>query len=137
MNQQRSRTFWLLTQLVFLVAVVGAGWASGDLVLGLVCGGVVLLSLVAFAAASRRGWSVAGITTGVGDEREGSIYREAGFRTGEMLMYLLALWGVVSVARGDDNETLMAILVLFAVLWIGNVSWLAVTARRPLRRSRG
>jgi uncharacterized membrane protein len=131
MIPERSLTFWIVTQLAFLAAVVAAGWAGGDLALGLALGGVVLVTLAAFTVASRRGWSIAGLSTGVGDEREGSIYREAGFRTSEMLIYGLTIWLTVTVAQGDPNPTLLAVVLGYAVLWIGNVVWLLLRGRRP------
>lgn len=135
MIPERSLTFWIVTQLAFLVAVIGAGWAGGDLALGLALGGVVLLTLAAFAAANRRRWSIAGLSTGVGDERERSIYRDAGFRTSEMLIYGLTIWLTVTVAQGDPDPTLTAVVLGYAALWVGNLAWLLLRGRRPARRA--
>lgn len=133
MIPQRSKTFWVATQLALLVAVLGAGWAGGDLALGLALAGTVLATLLAFAYASRRQWDIAGLSTGIGDERVRSIYREAGFRTSEMLMYGLTVWLTVEVAQGDGNGTLLAVVLIYALLWIGNLLWLVIAGRRPVR----
>lgn len=135
MIPQRSLTFWIVTQLAFLVAVIGAGWAGGDLALGLALGSVVLVTLAALTVASRRGWSIAGLSTGVGDERERSIYRDAGFRTSEMLIYALTIWLTITVAQGDPNPTLLAVVLGYAALWIGNLAWLSLSGRRAVKRA--
>lgn len=133
MIPQRSKTFWSLTQLALIVAIIGAGWVGGDLALGLSLAGVLVVSLVAFEFGTRRGWAIAGLSTGVGDERVRSIYREAGFRTSEMLMYGLTIWLTVSMAQGDENSTLLAVVLAYAALWVGNLTWLSLSGRRPAR----
>ncbi len=133
MIYQRSTTFWIAFQVLFALVCIGAGWYGGDLALGFACAGVLLASAAAFYAAGRRGKDIGGILTGVGDERVKSIYRDATFRTGEMLMYILAIWGVVSAAQGETNETLVAILMIFGALWIANIAWATWAARRPVK----
>ena len=133
MIYQRSTTFWIIFQVVFAAACIAAGWYGGDLALGLACAGVLAAGAVAFYVAQRRGKDVGGLLTGVGDERVRSIYREATFRTGEMLMYILAIWGVAATAQGDGDSTLFTIMVIFAALWVFNIAWATWSARRPIK----
>lgn len=133
MIHQRSPRFWAAFQVIFALGVIGAGWYGGDLALGLACAGLLLAGLWGFQFANRRGSSLPGLLTGVGDERERSVYRAATYRTGEMLIYVLAIWGVASVASGQDDTTLMVVMLLYAVLWIGNFAWEGWRERRPLR----
>ncbi len=135
MIHQRSPKLWMAFQVVFAVAVMAAAWYGGEPVLGLACAALLLSGAGLFKYARRRGSSLPGLLTGVGDERERSVYRAATYRTGEMLIYVLAIWGVVSVARGEDDTTLMLVLLIYAGLWIGNFAWEGWLERHPQRRA--
>ncbi len=136
MIHQRSPRLWLVFQVVFAIAVFAAAWYGGEPALGLACAALLLAGAGLFTYTSNRGWSLPGKLTGVGDERERSVYRAATYRTGEMLIYVLAIWGVISVAKGEDDTTLMLVLLIYAALWIGNFAWEGWRERRPLRPAR-
>jgi uncharacterized membrane protein len=129
MIHQRSRTFYTASQVVFAIGVVAAAWYNGSLALGVICAVFLVASVGVFQIASRRGHSIAGVLTGVGDERERSIYREATYRTAETFMYALAIWGVASVAQGDENPTLIIVLSGYGALWLANLAWVSWQSR--------
>ena len=80
-----------------------------------------LLILLAFTALIHLGRSrseTVAIMSGIGDERTAALYTRAAAATAIVLSLVLPAWWLVTVARGDANETLAAVCAIFGVVFI-------------------
>ncbi len=110
----------LALELIIVVAATVALWIGGGAGNGLV-GGAIVLAFVVLVEAGRRRWSTFAAMSGLGDERERSIYwRAVGF-AGTVMSFVLPGWAFVTAAQGEMDPTLGILCVVFAVSFLGGV----------------
>ena len=89
--------------------------------------GALLLAFTAVVHFGRRRWNTLEVMSGTGDERVRSLYTRAVGLAGTVMSFLLPAWWLVTVAQGDQNETLALLCAIFGVTFILSV---VVLARR-------
>jgi hypothetical protein len=89
--------------------------------------GAVLLAFTALVHFGRRRSNTLEVMSGTGDERVRSLYMRAVAFAGAVMSFLLPGWWLVTVAQGDQNETLALLSAIFGVTFIAAV---VVLARR-------
>ena len=121
-----SATGQLGAGLVLVAAVVAAFAAGGDPAFGLVTGALVLgfLLLVYFG---RRRSDTLDVMSGIGDERGKLLYTRAVAFSGTVMSFVLPIWWLVTIAKGDPNEVLTICCAIFGATFILAV---VVLARR-------
>jgi hypothetical protein len=55
------------------------------------------------------------------DTAERALYTRSVAFVGSVMAFLLPTWWLVTVALGEQNETLSILCAIFAVLWVGAV----------------
>jgi hypothetical protein len=65
--------------------------------------------------------------SGTGDERVRSLYTRAVAIAGMVMSFVLPAWWLVTVAEGDQNETLALLCAIFGVTFVVSI---VVLARR-------
>jgi hypothetical protein len=99
-------------------AVVAAFLIGGDPGSAAVSGALVV-GFVLFVYVGRRHSEAVEVMSGIGDERARSLYRDACAFAGSVMSFVLPGWWLVTVAKGDPNETLALLCAVFAVAWAG------------------
>jgi hypothetical protein len=89
--------------------------------------GIVLLAFTALVHFGRRHSNTLEVMSGTGDERVRSLYARAVAVAGTVMSFLLPAWWLVTVAEGDQNETLALLCAIFGATFVGAV---IVIARR-------
>jgi hypothetical protein len=112
--------------LAITAAVFGVFWAAEGIVAALYPT-VVLLALTALVHFGRRHFGTLEVMSGTGDERVRSLYTRAVAVAGTVMAFLLPGWWLVTVAQGDQNETLALLSAIFGATFVAAV---AVLARR-------
>ena len=80
--------------------------------------GLVLLAFTAVVHFGRRRSNMLEVMSGTGDERVRSLYMHAVAIAGTVMSFLLPAWWLVTVAQGDQNETLAWLCAIFGVSFI-------------------
>jgi len=80
--------------------------------------GLVLLAFTAVVHFGRRRSNTLEVMSGTGDERVRSLYMHAVAIAGTVMSFLLPAWWLVTVAQGDQNETLAWLCAIFGVSFI-------------------
>jgi hypothetical protein len=57
--------------------------------------------------------------SGIGDERTRNLYRDACAFAGSVMSFVLPGWWLVTVRKGNPNETVALLCAVFAVAWAG------------------
>ena len=105
-------------------AVFGAFWIGEGLRAAL----PPLLILLAFTALVHLGRSrseTVAIMSGIGDERTRVLYTRAAAATATVLSIVLPAWWLVTIARGEANETLSVVCAIFGVVFVASSLMLA------------
>jgi hypothetical protein len=118
---QDSRTahrVQLAGMLAITVAAVAATW------IGLGPGealfmGALLVAFTLFVTLGRRRSDSIRAMSGIGDERTQMLNLRAGAFAGYAMSFIIPGWWLITVARGEPNDTLSALGAIFAVVWIG------------------
>jgi ABC-type cobalamin transport system permease subunit len=126
------KSFWISATgqmsvgLVLVAAVFVAFALNDDAANGAVAGALVLgfLLLVYFG---RRRSDTLDIMSGIGDERSKLLYTRAVAFSGTVMSFVLPIWWLVTIAKGDPNEVLSICCAIFGATFILAV---VVLARR-------
>jgi hypothetical protein len=114
-------TTWRADLAWYLGIAVASGLAFGfgrGLVAGLLAG-TTMLAFTVVLALGRRRIDALRVVGGSGDERNRDLYMRSLAVAGGVLGLTVTGWYLVSVARGESNGTLLALTVLFAVVFVG------------------
>jgi hypothetical protein len=126
------KAFWMSTTgqvsfgLVLVAAVFVAFAIGGDAGEGAISAAIVLAFLV-FVFLGRRRSDTLDVMSGIGDERGKFLYMRAVALTGTVMSFVLPIWWLVTVAKGDPNEVLALCCAIFGLTFIASV---VVLARR-------
>ncbi len=118
MTQERQANLQLLGMLAITVVTGAMFWIGEDAQAGLRSGALLLAAtLVVYVGRSRSATIEA--VSGIGDERTVSLYGRALAFAGSVLSLVLPGWWLVTVARGEADDTLAALCLVFAVAFVG------------------
>jgi archaellum biogenesis protein FlaJ (TadC family) len=126
------KTFWMSANgqlslgLVLVAAVVVAFAVGGDPTFGLVSGAIVLAFLLLVYFGRRRSDTL-DVMSGIGDERAKLLYTRAVAFSGTVMSFVLPVWWLVTIAKGDPNEVLSICCAIFGATFVLAV---VVLARR-------
>jgi hypothetical protein len=126
------KSFWMSATgqmsvgLVLVAAVFVAFALNDDAANGVIAAALVLgfLLLVYFG---RRRSDTLDIMSGIGDERSKLLYTRAVAFSGTVMSFVLPIWWLVTIAKGDPNEVLSICCAIFGATFILAV---VVLARR-------
>jgi hypothetical protein len=104
-----------LTAVVFGVFLYAEGIGSALVV------GAILLAFTVLVHVGRRRSDTLEVMGGLGDERVRALYTRSVAFVGSVMAFVLPGWWLVTVAVGEQNETLSILCAIFAVLWAGAV----------------
>jgi hypothetical protein len=114
-----------LTFGALLVAAVFVAFAiSGDVGNGAVSAAVVLAFLLLVYFGRRRSDTL-DVMSGIGDERAKLLYTRAVAFAGTVMSFVLPIWWLVTIAKGDPNEVLSICCAVFGLSFITAVIVLA------------
>jgi hypothetical protein len=88
---------------------------------------LLMTAFIAIVHFGRRRSNVLEVMSGTGDERVRSLYMRAVAFAGAVMAWVLPAWWLVTMARGEADETLSILCAVFGVCFIGAV---VVLARR-------
>ena len=106
------------TQIIGMLAITAVTFAAFWIGLGLSeawPAGLVLLGFTVLIAVGRSRSQTLEVISGIGDERTRSLYERTCTATTGVLAFVLPGWWLVTVVRGDPDETLSAVCAVFAV----------------------
>ena len=126
------KSFWMSATgqmsvgLVLVAAVFVAFALNDDAANGVIAAALVLgfLLLVYFG---RRRSDTLDIMSGIGDERSKLLYTRAVAFSGTVMSFVLPIWWLVTIAKGDPNEVLSICCAIFGATFMLAV---VVLARR-------
>jgi hypothetical protein len=126
------KSFWMSATgqmsvgLVLVAAVFVAFALNDDAANGVIAAALVLgfLLLVYFG---RRRSDTLDIMSGIGDERSKLLYTRAVAFSGTVMSFVLPIWWLVTIAKGDPNEVLSICCAIFGATFLLAV---VVLARR-------
>jgi hypothetical protein len=121
-----SATGQLTSGLVLVAAVFVAFAVSGDAWNGLVSAAIVLAFLLLVYFGRTRSDTL-DVMSGIGDERAKMLYTRAVAFAGTVMSFVLPIWWLVTIAKGDPNEVLSICCAIFGATFILAV---VVLARR-------
>jgi hypothetical protein len=121
-----SPTGQLMLGLVLVAAVFVAFAVGGDAGQGAVSAAIVLAFLL-LVLLGRRHSDTLDVMSGIGDERGKLLYTRAVAFAGTVMSFVLPIWWLVTIARGDPDDTLSLMCAIFGVSFILAV---VVLARR-------
>jgi hypothetical protein len=81
----------------------------------------ILLAFTAIVHIGRGRSDTLEVMGGLGDERVRALYTRSVAFVGSVMAFVLPGWWLVTVAIGEQNETLALLCAIFAVLWVGAV----------------
>lgn len=115
-------------QVAGMVAIAAAGVAVFWAAEGFEAAWPFALVMAAFIGVvhfGRRRSNTLEVMSGTGDERVRSLYARAVAFAGAVMAWVLPAWWLVTVAEGDQNETLALLCAIFGVSFIVSVIYLA------------
>ena len=121
-----STTGQLGLELLLVAAVFVAFAIGGDAADGAISAAIVLACLLLVFFGRRRSDTL-DVMSGIGDERGKFLYMRAVAFTGTIMSFVLPIWWLVTVAKGDPNEVLALCCAIFGATFVLSV---AVLARR-------
>jgi hypothetical protein len=112
---------------LLLVAAVFVAFAiGGDPGNGAVSAAIVLAFLLVVLLGRRRSDTL-DVMSGIGDERGRLLYIRAVAFAGTVMSFVLPIWWLVTIAKGEPNDVLALCCAIFGASFIGAV---AILARR-------
>jgi hypothetical protein len=126
------KTFWMspagqLSVGLVLVAAVFVAFALNDDASNGAVGAALVLGFLLLVYFGRRRSDTLDIMSGIGDERSKLLYTRAVAFSGTVMSFVLPIWWLVTIAKGDPNEVLSICCAIFGATFILAV---AVLARR-------
>jgi len=124
------RAFWtsatgqLGLGLLLVAAVFAAFTVGGDAGDGAVSAAIVLAFLLLVYFGRRRSDTL-DVMSGVGDERGKLLYTRAVAFAGTVMSFVLPIWWLVTIAKGEPNDVLALCCAIFGVSFIVAVMVLA------------
>jgi hypothetical protein len=85
---------------------------------------LVMAAFIAVVHFGRRRSNTLEVMSGTGDERVRSLYTRAVAFAGAVMAWVLPAWWLVTVAEGDQNETLALLCAIFGVTFVGAIVFL-------------
>jgi hypothetical protein len=125
-DRMNSWSVQVAGMLAITAAVFGVFWAAEGLEEALYPT-AVLLAFTALLHFGRSRSNTLEVMSGTGDERVRSLYTRAVAVAGTLMAFLLPGWWLVTVAEGDQNETLAILSAIFGATFVAAV---IVIARR-------
>ncbi len=123
MNLRRQTRAALTLELLLAAAVFAAFVIGGQVGQGLFSLGL-LLGLIAVLWFGRTRSETVELMSGIGDERTRDLYQRSLSMTANVLVFVLIGWWLVSVAVGEQNETVAQVCAIAGVTWLGSILWL-------------
>jgi 4-amino-4-deoxy-L-arabinose transferase-like glycosyltransferase len=80
--------------------------------------GAILLAFTALIHFGRRRSNTLEVMSGTGDERVRSLYTRAVAIAGTVMSFVLPAWWLVTVAQGDQNQTLATLCAVFGATFV-------------------
>ena len=126
------RAFWTSTtgQLglgLLLVAAVFVAFAIGDDAGSGAVSAAIVLAFLLLVLFGRRRSDTLDVMSGIGDERGKLLYMRAVAFAGTAMSFVLPIWWLVTIARGEPNDVLALCCAIFGASFIAAV---VVLARR-------
>jgi len=126
------RAFWTSTtgQLglgLLLVAAVFVAFAIGDDAGSGAVSAAIVLAFLLLVLFGRRRSDTLDVMSGIGDERGKLLYTRAVAFAGTVMSFVLPIWWLVTIARGEPNDVLALCCAIFGASFIAAV---VVLARR-------
>jgi len=126
------RAFWTSTtgQLglgLLLVASVFVAFAIGDDAGSGAVSAAIVLAFLLLVLFGRRRSDTLDVMSGIGDERGKLLYTRAVAFAGTVMSFVLPIWWLVTIARGEPNDVLALCCAIFGASFIAAV---VVLARR-------
>ena len=116
----------LVLGLILVAAVFVAFVIGGDAGNGAISAAIVLAFLLVVLLGRRRSDTL-DVMSGIGDERGKLLYTRAVAFAGSVMSFVLPAWWLVTIAKGDPDETLSLMCAIFGASFILAV---VVLARR-------
>jgi hypothetical protein len=121
-----SATGQLILGLVLVAAVFIAFAVGGDAGQGAVSAAIVLAFLLLVLFGRRRSDTL-DVMSGIGDERGKLLYTRAVAFAGTVMSFVLPIWWLVTIAKGEPNDVLALCCAIFGASFILGI---VVLARR-------
>ena len=119
MNQHVPAARVQLAGMVLIaLATAAAFWIGEGASSGLAAGAFMLAVVLAIHVSRKRSATVEALG-GIGDERVTSLSTRASAFAATVLATVIPAWWLVTVARGEPNETLSLLGAVFAVAFVG------------------
>jgi hypothetical protein len=97
------------------VVAVWVGLGASDAIFA----GALLLACTVFVHLGRRRSDAIKTMSGIGDERTRMLNVRAAAFTANTMSLVIPAWWLITVVRGEPNETLSALGAIYALTWIG------------------
>lgn len=97
------------------VAAMWVGLGASDAIFA----GALLLAFSLFIHLGRRRSDAIKTMSGIGDERTRLLNVRAGAFTASAMAFVIPGWWLITVVRGEPNDTLSAMGAIFALIWVG------------------
>jgi hypothetical protein len=81
--------------------------------------GALLLAFTVFLQLGRRRSDTIQTMSGIGDERTRMLNVRAAAFTANAMSLIIPAWWLITVVRGEPNDTLSALGAIYALTWIG------------------
>jgi hypothetical protein len=111
----------VLVAAVFVAFAVGGDAGEGAISAAIVLGFLLLVLL------GRRRSDTLEVMSGIGDERGRLLYTRAVAFAGTVMSFVLPVWWLVTIAKGEPNDVLALCCAIFGASFLGAV---AILARR-------
>jgi hypothetical protein len=126
------KSFWMsptgqMTIGLVLVAAVFVAFALNDDPANGAIGAALVFGFLLLVYSGRGRSDTLDVMSGVGDERARTLYTRAVAFSGTVMSFVLPIWWLVTVAKGDPNEVLSICCAIFGLTFILAV---VVLARR-------
>ena len=112
---------------LLLVAAVFVAFALGDDAGNGAIGAAIVLAFLLLVLFGRRRSDTLDVMSGIGDERAKLLYTRAVAFSGTVMSFVLPIWWLVTIAKGEPNNVLAICSAIFGLTFLGAV---AVLARR-------
>jgi uncharacterized membrane protein len=104
--------------LVLIAVATGVAFWIGEGVEAAIAPFVLLLAFAAVVVFGQARSDAIRAMSGVGDERTRSLYERAVGVAGTVVSVAVPTWWLVTVARGEPNDTLAAVAAIFGVAFV-------------------
>jgi hypothetical protein len=110
---------------MLLVIGVFVAFAIGDDAANGAIGAAIILAFLLLVLFGRRRSDTLDVMSGIGDERAKLLYTRAVAFSGTVMSFVLPIWWLVTIAKGEPNDVLSACCAIFGISFIFAVVVLA------------